>query len=193
MNSLYLQQMVRGFNRREDKAITWIYNAFYHEVFSSIRKRTNNSSDTMDLVQDVFLRLFHYPGRFDRLQKIRSFLYRTAQNISLDHLKHQEVVRAGALEVERLYEDTTADSLEAEDAMAYHLGMIYNAVERLPEKCKEVFQLYFERNLSNGEIAKQLRLSEKTVANRKSIGLKTLISYLPNRARHFLLLLTSLL
>jgi RNA polymerase sigma-70 factor (ECF subfamily) len=193
MNSLYLQRIVGGFNRREDKAIGWIYNEFYPEVYSTISKRTNRSADTPDLVQDVFLKLFHYPGRFDRLQKIRSFLYRAAQNISLDYLRHQQVVRAGASEIERLYPEIAEDSLEAADAMAYHLNLIYRAVEKLPEKCRETFQLYFERNLSNGEIAKQIGLSEKTVANRKSMALKTLISHMLKRTRSFLLLLTSLL
>ena len=50
----------------------------------------------------------------------------------------------------------------------------YLAMEILPPKCKEVYQLYFVEKLKNRDIAEKLGVTEKIVEHRKSLALKML-------------------
>ena len=52
--------------------------------------------------------------------------------------------------------------------------IIYSAVENLPEKCKEIFQLVKYESLSYKETAEVLGISPKTVENQMGIALKKL-------------------
>jgi RNA polymerase sigma-70 factor (ECF subfamily) len=68
------------------------------------------------------------------------------------------------------------------------------AIEQLPDKCKEIFLLSKQEELSNKEIAVQLGISVKTVENQMTIALKKLREYLlPYRGKIFLIFLAHFL
>jgi RNA polymerase sigma-70 factor (ECF subfamily) len=72
--------------------------------------------------------------------------------------------------------------------------ILEQAIQQLPEKCKEIFLLSKKENLSNKDIAGQLNISVKTVENQITIALKKLRMYLaPYREKLFMLFLIDLL
>lgn len=62
---------------------------------------------------------------------------------------------------ERLYAPSTYGSLEHKELLQH----INSIVEALPAKCREVYKLSREENLSHKEIAEKLNISVKTVEN----------------------------
>ena len=64
--------LIERFNRREDSAFTTVYYACYPFVFHFVKKLTEGSADTEDLVADVFERLLRYEGHFESVCKFRS-------------------------------------------------------------------------------------------------------------------------
>jgi RNA polymerase sigma-70 factor, ECF subfamily len=52
--------------------------------------------------------------------------------------------------------------------------LIWNAVDQLPEKCREIFQLSRDEGLTYNEIAEHLKVSPKTVENQMGIAFKKL-------------------
>jgi RNA polymerase sigma-70 factor, ECF subfamily len=52
--------------------------------------------------------------------------------------------------------------------------ILEKSVNNLPEKCREIFRLAREKNLSYKEIAGELGVSVKTVENQMGIALKKL-------------------
>jgi RNA polymerase sigma-70 factor (ECF subfamily) len=72
-------------------------------------------------------------------------------------------------------------------------NILDQAIQQLPEKCKEIFLLSKRENLSNKDIAGQLNISLKTVENQITIALKKLRAHLsPYREKLFLLFLIDL-
>ena len=68
------------------------------------------------------------------------------------------------------------------------------AIEQLPDKCKAIFLLSKQQELSNKEIAERLGISVKTVENQMTIALKKLREYLlPYRGKIFIIFLVHFL
>ena len=173
MQPLSLKQVIHGFNRHEKNAIRWVGTHTYYPYISGfVEKLSGVTPDTADLVEEVFAKLLEYPRYFDKVQKIKRFLYSTAKNICLNYNKHRQIVNSKSEEVARYYQGIEEDTLKAAEVSALSRDMYFNAIDNIPAKLKEIFRLYFDRDLSNREIAEKLGVSEKTVANRKSVALK---------------------
>jgi RNA polymerase sigma factor (sigma-70 family) len=169
-----MQKAMGGFNLREYKSIGWVYKNNQDYVLNLVKKRIGNSPDADDLVADVFASLLEQRGPFSDYRKIRHFLYSTARNICGNYLRHQKVVRSGNDEIAGNSQDTDEESWYAAETAASFRHLVYEAIEKLPQKNKQVFLLYFSRDLKNEEIARELGLSDKTVANRKALAIKML-------------------
>jgi RNA polymerase sigma factor (sigma-70 family) len=168
------QRVIYGFNRKEPAAITWIYETYHRDVLSIVRKSTDGSPDAEDLVADIFYKLIKHPGRFERLKKIEYFLYKTAKNTCLDYLKHQLVKKLKSDEVEKYYQDINERELETADIREKFDQLMQIASAELSSPCKQIIQLSYAQGLGNREIAEKLGLSEKTIANLKTLAMKTL-------------------
>ena len=174
MTALSPQQVIGGVNRRESKTFGWIYEEYQPYVFSMVKKQTGDIADTEDLVADVFESLLKQNGRFNNKSKIRHFLSSTARNICQDYLRHLRVVKAGSDEIARNYPYTDEESwIEAETSASFR-QLVTIAIEKLPPKNREVFKLFYNRHMTNEEIAATLAISQKTVGNHKSEAIKIL-------------------
>ena len=67
-------------------------------------------------------------------------------------------------------DDTFFDNMVLQET----LDRIYEAVDRLPERLRSVFDMSFEQGLKNTEIAQQLSLSPETIKKRKASLLEML-------------------
>ena len=115
-----------------------------------------------DLTQEAFARVYVVPD--GDLRSPRSFLYRTAHNLAMDHIRHQRVAAAEPLS--DLLTDTLGDeapSAEARTGAREELRLIQAAIEQLPPKCRMVFILLRLEGWSYKEIAVRMSLSETMV------------------------------
>jgi len=174
MMHLSKQRVIGGFNRKESAAITWIYESYFGMVFRLVKESTAGSPDAEDLAAEVFYKLIKFPGHFEKLKQIEYFLYKTAKNACHDYLKHQQVRKEHFPEVEK-YQQAIEDQVsEATEIREQFDSLMRIASAKLSPQCRQIIILGYGHGLVNGEIAKQLGLSEKTVANLKTLALKTL-------------------
>jgi RNA polymerase sigma-70 factor (ECF subfamily) len=125
-----------------------------------------DSSLAKDIVQEVFIKLWQYKGRFEAAGNLKAFLYLSTRNGCLNSLRSLE--RESDRRVKATYLD--AREMEAIDESIVRLeymAEINKVVQQLPLKMREVFRLSFEEGLSIEEIAKKMGISAKTVRNQK--------------------------
>jgi RNA polymerase sigma-70 factor (ECF subfamily) len=115
-----------------------------------------------DLTQDAFVRL-QASGRSE-LDSPRGFLFRTARNLALDHLR-----RAGRVPMDAL-DDTAAAQLadaaaspEEQVAAREELAIMRTIILELPPKCRQAFLLVRLEGLSHREVAAEMGLSQTMV------------------------------
>jgi len=164
--------IVPGFNCREPKATTWIYETYYPSIFTIVSKITMDSPDAEDLVADVFVTLLRQKSDFESIRKIAFFLYNTARNISLGYMRHQQVVKTKSPELIEHMLKMEEEAVRYAELNAAFQHLIHLAIETLPPQCKQVFLLCFTEQLRNAQIAAKLGISEKTVANHKIYAYK---------------------
>ena len=144
-----------------------------------------NAITAEDLVQDVFLKVWQKRTFLFLKEGIKTYLYRSVQHACLDYLKHQEVkgdyinAVTTKLKIEEIYYNDDPQSLFAEDE---RLELIYKEMDRLPEKCREIFTMSYLEERKTSEIAVLLNISTRTVESQLYKALKILrdilLSYL---------------
>ncbi len=132
-------------------------------------KLTHNGSETKDLVQEAYARLWEKLPTIDTTEDVLPLLLTYARNCFIDHLRKKE---RDSLFIERLSDKlptiesaTAQDSLEVKDKMK----QLRKSLDQLPPKRREIFTLVKEKGLSHKEVAEQLGIATATVE--KQIGL----------------------
>jgi len=101
--------------------------------------RLVSSSDVAeDLTQEAFARV--YVVHDGTLRSPRSFLYRTAHNLAMDHMRRRRVAATEPLT--DVTADTVGDDSPPPDACVAareELRLIEAAIQELPPKCRKVF------------------------------------------------------
>lgn len=121
-----------------------------------------NAVTAEDLVQDVFLKVWQKRTFLFLKEGIKTYLYRSVQHACLDYLKHQEVkgdyinAVTTKLKIEEIYYNDDPQSLFAEDE---RLELIYKEMDKLPDKCREIFTMSYLEERKTSEIAVLLNIS----------------------------------
>jgi RNA polymerase sigma-70 factor, ECF subfamily len=125
-------------------------------------------------VQEVFVKIWVGREEIDPDESLNAYLFKIAQNISLNRLKRLKV-ESRYTEIYKLVyiehnEFSALDSLlakELEDNIALAIG-------NLPPECRKVFELSRIEGLKYKEIAETLHISVKTVESQMTKALRSL-------------------
>lgn len=162
------------------------------EVFVALRRKLARAVSRIvpppeieDIVQETYVRVCQFE-RADSIRHPRSFLYRTARNLALDHIKRSEVRTTVSLEdddEERDENDTAQTSLDVYDQLAaqQEFEIFCAAVQQLPLQCRRVFVMRKVYGYSQKEIAQALEISESTVEKHIAYGIKHCSSFVAAR------------
>jgi len=115
-----------------------------------------------DLTQEAFVRL--QSSSRNHLESPRGFLFRTAHNLALDHLRRDRRVP-----IDELDDITTASladagpSPEEQVAARQELAIMRAIILELPPKCRQVFLLVRLEGLSHRDVAAEMGMSQTMV------------------------------
>lgn len=139
-------------------------------------QRFTPSDAAEDIVQDVFVELWKIE-EFPETDYLQSYLFKAVRNRCINYLKQKQTQN---LYVEKSVTEMMQRGLEYFNTVEKviireeELQLIYDHIELLPDKCRQIFKLsYFEDKKSN-EIAELLQLSVRTVEHQLYLGLKIL-------------------
>lgn len=146
-----------------------------------LRSRFGAQCDVDDLVQETYLRLAQARARGE-VQSPKAFLFATARNVALDQLRRQRVAGANPL-VDNMewnvFEGT--DDVAETVARNQELALLTEAIQSLPDRCRQIFTLRKVYGLSQREIAEKFGLSECTVSAQITTGVKRCTQFMLRR------------
>ncbi|MCR5199116.1 MAG: RNA polymerase sigma-70 factor [Prevotella sp.] len=125
----------------------------------------NNVDDVEDVVQDCFVRLLEASVE---PRNVRAWLYAAVRNRCIDLLRQS----SHSVEPLTVGQETATDEEQQERSLRE--ARLWEAIDALPARCREVFLLSKRDGLTYAQIAQRLRLSEKTVEHQVSKALKRL-------------------
>jgi RNA polymerase sigma-70 factor (ECF subfamily) len=170
--------------QQQDKAaFEHVFREFYAPLVGFATKYTNDQSAAEEVVQDVFYRMWNKANSLDIHTSVKAYLYGAVRNSCLNYIKHQKTKQEHV-------EHTKYTSSDASEIQPMELDELQEeinaAIQKLPEKCREVFLLSRMENKKYKEIAETLNISIKTVENQMGKALKILREQL---AKHLPILL----
>ncbi len=138
-----------------------IFEQYHPSLCASAYRIVQDRDAARDVVQEVFIRLWHGRATLQITHSLKAYLHRSAVNGALHHLERtQRIKRVPLQSAEELAGDAGGGAaLEAGDLQA----ALAAAVDALPPVCRTVFMLSRHDELSNAEIADCLGVSVKAV------------------------------
>ena len=141
---------------------------------SYLRRVFPSLPDVDDLVQESYARLIR-AKQAGRISYAKAFLFTTARNLALDLFRRRKIIPIDAVAdiSEELAAEDGPDSAETLNRQQ-ELHLLSEAVQALPDRCRQVLTLRLLYALSHKEIAEQLGITPKTVENHVGIALRKL-------------------
>lgn len=151
-----------------------LFNRYWESVFKTTFNYLKDQELCIDITHDIFLNIWNKRERLD-ITYFKEYL-KTAARYRV--YKRQKSVRKVHIDYIDQYENIPQTSVRnnAEDQFDL-LELEHNIeffVNKLPKRCKEIFQLSRYEDLSNVEIAERLAISKRSVENQITNALKYL-------------------
>jgi RNA polymerase sigma-70 factor (ECF subfamily) len=133
-----------------------------------------NAADVADFRQDIYVRIYHSAAEV-RPHRPKAFLFTTARNLIADRLRRGRIVSIDfTQDLDSL--DVLIDEVSPEQRLSarQELRRLSEALDALPNKCREVIWLRRVEGLSQQETARRLGMKEGTVESHLSRGVRVL-------------------
>lgn len=155
------------------------FRRYYEENMSSLimfARRFVSMEIAEDVTQDVFIDVWDNFQASGQLPS-RSYIFTAVRNKCLNILTREQV-RRNYIETTELDNRILGldyyDSHEKQLIGREEIQFLYDEIERLPDKCREIFKKSYFEEKKNAEIAEILDISIRTVEHQLYLGLRTL-------------------
>ena len=169
-----------------DAAFEALFQAYHAPLCAFVHRMVGSRAVAEELVQEVFLYLWEHRATWTAHTSARTYLYTAARNATINYLRRERLEEQATIHGD---DGTVARftrsplGLERELALAELERAVKDAIERLPERCREVYTLSREQGLSYAEIAAVLAISPKTVEVHMGRAFKLLRKHLAPHLR----------
>jgi RNA polymerase sigma-70 factor, ECF subfamily len=141
----------------EDR-LTALYRAYGPVIFARCRRLLGDGGAAEDATQETFMRVHRHLDKADSRAAL-AWIYRIATNLCLNEIRNRK--RRPELD------DAVPERIGADigDVLADR-DLVARIVDRAPEKLRVVAWLHHVDGLDQGEVARVLEISRRTVVNR---------------------------
>lgn len=172
----------------DEKTFEQIFRTHFSSLCHFARKYIRDTDVCKEIVHNVFVNIWEKRTSIDLQKNIKSYLFSAVYSRCMNYIRDQKKFDGNAQEHIEVMEKADDQDIEQKMAETELEGRINLAIQSLPEKCREVFQLNRIEGLKYKEIAEKLGISIKTVENQVSKALKVLRENLADYAKIMILI-----
>ena len=150
-----------------------IIDEYYTRVYAFTLVHVKSKAMARDLTQDIFMQLVGRQSKLSEIDNLESYVFAMARNTV--YRNYRKIQQSQELKAEMLRNMSKCIpdcivQIEGSETERY----MYNIIDQLPARQKEIFLLSREKGLTHKEIAEKLNISPNTVKNHLVQALKTL-------------------
>ena len=182
------QTLIHKIVKRDAAAFETLFARHSASVRQHILSIVRTESAAEDLVQEVFLRVWMRAEQWNGQGEFKSWLFRIATNLALNHLRTVRRWRQEPLETppdefddedERPSDpdwliDTSSRGPEVMMEQAERSQLLWQLVDGLPQEKREVLHLIYQKEMALREAAIELGIPEGTVKSRLHYSIRHL-------------------
>lgn len=165
------RDLISLIERGQSATFTRFYTSYFQKLILASDKYISDVHTAEEIVQDIFLKIWEFPENLAEVKSVKSYLYRSVINASINFTNRQKSLEQHHLKLAAEFTDDYLTDLDEENEM---IIILRAEIDKLPAQCKKVFKLSRFENFKYKEIAKALDISEKTVENHIGNALKVL-------------------
>jgi len=154
-------------------AFNAIYERYSKALYLFIYSKLDAAEISKDVLQDLFVSLWEKRQSLVLKESLKSYLYQAARHKIIDIYRKNTTYRKYLQQLIEHFDEQPHSISDQLDTKARTQEM-FEAINHLPEKMKEIFMLSRFENLSVEQIASHLNLSQQTVKNQITKALKIL-------------------
>lgn len=156
--------MLGELKTNEEQAFELLFRRYYVRLCGFANKFLANSSESEEIVQEVFLSIWKKKDQLKFDDQIRPYLFKSVQNLCYNFLEHKKVVNSYYSVIELVYKNQSNDFNTYESVLYSEFQQrVEQGINSLPEQCRLIFNLSRQEGLKYSEIAERLGISVKTV------------------------------
>ena len=165
-------QIIKRLKEGDKKALTELYNLYWQPLFISSYNLLKNKEVCEEIIQDIFIDLWRNKEQLQIKISLKSYLYACTRYKVFGHFRKQKITRVELYDdLKKRFQYATPETKLMHKELVEQINAI---VETLPKKCRNVYKLSRQEQLSHKEIAAKLNISTKTVENHITNALKTI-------------------
>jgi len=158
----------------DEQAFELLFRKYYVRLCSFANKFLNDPEEAREIVQHLFAKIWENRDEIDPEDCLKAYLFKIAHNLSINRLRRKKVELKYTEVLKLVYieqqEDSVHESLLSRE-LEEHIAL---SIEKLPVKCRRVFELSRIEGLKYREIADTLNISVKTVEAQMSKAIRSL-------------------
>lgn len=161
----------------DSKAFEQLFNLYWEPLFAAAMHRLRSRELSKDVLQELFVDLWEKRKVLDIRTNIRGYLFTALKHRIINQIKSEAVRENYERMTIQFYETNSlaTDHQISRNDLETEIG---KQMKRLPNRCREVFELSRIEHMSHREISERLNISPKTVENHIGRALKILRTYL---------------
>lgn len=154
-----LDILIRQCQENRQAAQAEIYKMFSASLFSVCLRYADNYEDAQDIFQDGFIMIFDKISQYRFEGSFEGWMRRIMVNHCIEKYRRKNYLYV-------INEEITSDDIDEEDAEAefedYSYQNLLDFIRELPDRYKQVFNLYVMEEYSHQQIAEMLDISVGT-------------------------------
>ncbi|WP_194767049.1 RNA polymerase sigma-70 factor [Tamlana sp. I1] len=167
-------KILKRLKKGDKGALTELYNSYWKSLYISAYNLLKDKEICEEIIQDVFIDFWNHREKLQIKISINSYLYACVRYKVFSVFRKKKVTNVELLEdLNQRFQYATPETKLMHEELVNQVNSI---VETLPKKCREVYKLSRNEQLSHKEIAEKLDISTKTVENHITYALKVLRS-----------------
>ncbi len=163
------RELIESIKNGNPKSFEMVFNTYYKRLCTFAFDYTRQLEIAEDIVKDFFVVFWNNREKLEITTSLSGYLFRSVRNACINYLlRNKERNKTISIEEVNWVEIKINEPLSNDYPLGNLLAkeqenQIFNAIEKLPVGCREIFKLSRFENLSHKEIAEQLNISKNTV------------------------------
>jgi RNA polymerase sigma-70 factor (ECF subfamily) len=168
--------MKKSTGRNRLKEFENVITEFQEQLFRFAFFRTGSLADSQDIVQDVFIKLYHLNGHLSSVNNIRYYLFRSISNACTDYHRKNKKYKFEMLEKADIPDNMHEEEASHQMLLVEEYKRIEGLLKDLPDEQAETIRLRVWDEMSFADIAEIMEVPVTTVKSRFKYGIDKLKS-----------------